>query len=1052
MPFPLSFEQEEIWLRCRRNPDQAGHVSAFAFHWNGDLEPATFREVSRRLTARHELLRTTFSETGGQPRQTVRPIGPVRAGFTDLRSLTRSEREPELDARLLAWVREPFDLGSGPLLRVAAFRLGASEYLVVLCAHALAVDDASLEFLATELAAGYAAASSVEPDRAAAPALRYADYVRGQRDRLAREDLASQLDYWRARLAGLPILHLPADCARPDASGITSVPCEIRIPAQIARRITETAAVNGGTLFEGLLAVCQTILSRYCREEDIAVATAVPNRTMTDAAEMVGPLTNLVVLRSEVRPGTSFAQLVAENTITVREALAHRDVPYLRVVDAVAADRDDDAPPTPVLMTFRNRPGLDVPQQATMSGVRVPDTGQPFDIALDFRRTETGDLTGSVRCAPELFEPAAVRRLARHLSVTLCSAARHPSTPVGDLPLLDEDERHVVLTGWAVNHACPPSWRSVPELVGEQARQRPSAIAVSAGNETLSYAQLDGQANRLANLLVSSGIQPGSVVAVCLPRGAELIVAFLAILRAGCAYLPLDHEYPAERLAFMLADADAALCLTTTLLDKPLRGASVRLLLLDAHQQILSAQSTEPPAVPIGPRSAAYVIYTSGSTGAPKGVLVEHQSIVRLVLDTDFLPLHADDVVGQAAAATFDAATFEIWGPLVAGARIEVLDKDTILDPATLAGTLALQRVTTLILTTAVFNQVVAADPAVFRSLRQLLFGGEAVNPHRVAQLLSGQPPQRLVHGYGPTETTTLATWHLISDAATTVPIGRPIANTTAYVLDQRLNPVPIGVVGELFVGGPGVARGYLRRPGLTSTRFLPDPFGEPPGSRMYRTGDLVRWTPAGALEFAGRADRQVKIRGYRIEPGEVELVLHEHEDVADVAVVCDGDDERKRLVAYVSAAPAHEIEPARVREFAASRLPEFMVPSVVVPIGAFPLTPSGKIDRAALPPPVDPAGARPGHVPPRTDHERTLSKIWSEVLRVENVGVSDNFYELGGDSVLGIKIVAKAKQAGIAISAGNLFRQQTIAKLAGTARANEQAIADVAAAEPDRT
>ncbi|KUF16412.1 non-ribosomal peptide synthetase [Streptomyces silvensis] len=591
---------------------------------------------------------------------------------------------------------------------------------------------------------------------------------------------------------------------------------------------------------------------------------------------------------------------------------------------------------------------------------------------------------------------------------------------------------------WSAGQEEQRDWPCVHELVGERARSAPEAVAVVAGPKTMTYGQLDDRSGRLANLLVDAGVRRGDVVAVCLPRGPELVTALLAVARAGGAYLPLDPGYPTERLGFMLADADVSVCVTRSSLAGKVRGATgAAFLVLDEQEQALAARPAEPPAVPVGGRDAAYVIYTSGSTGRPKGTVIEHRSITALLRGADYIPLRDDDVVAQGADATFDAATFEIWAPLAAGARMVVVDKDTMLDPKALTEALTTYGVSTLVLTTAVFNQVVAVRPDAFASLRHLLFGGEAVHPDRVAQALAGSPPQRLVHSYGPTETTTFATWHLVSraDGHRTVPIGRPVVNTSVHVLDDRLSEVPAGVTGELFIGGPGVARGYLARPGLTAERFLPDPFATAPGERLYRTGDLVRRSPAGTLEYVGRIDRQVKVRGFRIEPNEIELVLQQHPDVDAAVVVARDDGDHKRLVGYVRPLPGHRPDPAALRDFAAERLPDFMVPAAVVPLDGFPLTPSGKVDRAALPAPQLGADSE-DYVAPRTDDERVLATIWAEVLDLDRVGVTDNFYELGGDSVLGIKVVAEARAAGVAISAKSLFRLQTIAALSAAAHA----------------
>ncbi|RNF77721.1 non-ribosomal peptide synthetase [Streptomyces botrytidirepellens] len=843
------------------------------------------------------------------------------------------------------------------------------------------------------------------------------------RDRLTETHLAEQQRYWLDQLDNLPGLRLPADRPGPAVPGTARAAAEFRVPAEVVDRADKLASRAGGTLFTVLLAATQVLFSRYGRQRDIPLATVATGRTLD---EPDGRFTNVIVLRSTVRPDDPFTRLIEKNAQLVTDAVANADLPFSRLVDALTPHgTDGGSPPTQVLVVLRDADVIEAPQ--------------PFELTIDCRLTGTGELAGSLAYDPGSFEVATIQRLARHLVVLLTAAVRDPARPVGDLPLLDEAERHTLLDEWGVHHMDLRAWPCVHELVGTRARLEPDAVAVVAGTETMTYGKLDATANQLAHLLVSAGVRRGEVIAVCLPRGPGLVTALLAVLRAGCVYLPLDPGYPAERLSFMLADADVSVCLTESALVGKVREATdADVLSIDEQGQNLAAQPTAPPAIPVSGRDGAYLIYTSGSTGRPKGTVIEHRSITALLCDADYIPLRPDDVVAQGADATFDAATFEIWAPLAAGARMVVIDKDTMLDPRALIGALTRHRITTLVLTTAVFNQVVAAQPDAFRTLRHLLFGGEAVNPDRVAQVLTAGPPQRLIHSYGPTETTTVSTWHLVErvDEHRTVPIGRPVVNTSVHVLDERLNPVPMGVVGELFIGGPGVARGYLARPGLTAERFLPDVFGTAPGDRLYRTGDLVRWSPEGALEYVGRIDRQVKVRGFRIEPNEIELVLQQHPDVEVAVVIARDDGEHKRLVGYVRPGPGRWPEPAALRDFVGDRLPEFMVPAVVVLLAEFPLTPSGKVDRAALPAPERTADTE-DYVAPRTHDESVLADIWADVLDIDRVGVTDNFYELGGDSILGIKVVAKARAAGVPISAKALFRLQTIAALSDEAAAD---------------
>jgi amino acid adenylation domain-containing protein len=583
-----------------------------------------------------------------------------------------------------------------------------------------------------------------------------------------------------------------------------------------------------------------------------------------------------------------------------------------------------------------------------------------------------------------------------------------------------------VVEDWNRTAAPYPRDRCVHELFAEHAALTPDAPALDGGSGALTYAQLEARANRLAHLLRARGVGLESRVVVLLERGPELVVALLAILKSGGAYVPLDPDYPAERLAFMLHDSGAALVVSTAALAGEVSCPVVRL-----DEEALGDWPETPPESGAGAESLAYIIYTSGSTGTPKGVMVPHRGIVRLVRGSDYAPLAGDDRVAQLSSASFDAATWEVWAPLTSGAALVFVPRDTLLDPSALAELVRERGVTTIFLTTALLHHVARHTPGAFRGVRQVLFGGEQVDPVAVRAVLESGPPQRLLHLYGPTENTTYSTWHRVGrveESAHTVPIGRPVAQSTAYVLDAALRPVAPGAWGELYVGGDGVARGYLGRPGLTAGRFIPDAFSRTPGARLYRTGDRARWTAEGLLEFGGRVDEQVKVRGHRIEPGEIEAVLLAHPDVAGAAVVALGEAEEKRLVAYV--VPREGADASALRTHAAARLPAYMVPSAFVTLPKLPLTPNGKLDRRALPAPE--YGDASAYTAPRNPTEETLAAIWSEVLGVDRVGVEDDFFELGGHSLLATRAISRAEAAlGVELPLRLLFEHPTPAALA---------------------
>ncbi|MFI6688247.1 amino acid adenylation domain-containing protein [Streptomyces sp. NPDC050485] len=1030
---PLSLGQEQLYRLASHGPE---HHLVVALRLTGELRQTALTEAVRQLVARHEPLRTTYAVVDGKPVQSVWPVAPIELEPADLAPLPAPARQAQLDARIAELLAAPFHLDSGPVLRVLLAQLTSTEHVLVLCLHRIAADQWSKDVITAELAELYEAALVGRPAQLPELTVRYADHAAWQRKRFSDAKLASRLDCWRKRLADLPVLRLPTDRPRTGGRGADGALHSFRVPAEVVSGLGDLARERGGTLFGGLFTACQVLFSRYSQQQDLVLGTVAAGReARPELSGLVGHFANPLVVRGTVLPTTPFAELLTESTQALQDAFAHQEVPYERLVGELGEQGEGGRRPlVQAMVVLRETAG----HEAGLPGLTVREfrpAGVPsaYDVTVEFTETESGELAGVLEYDTALFDAGTMERLARHLVVLLAAAVAEPARAVGELPLLDEEERRTVLTDWAVNRVDFPADRGVHELFGDQARARPDAVAVVDGRGTsTTYAELDARANRLANLVVSAGVRPGSFVAVCLPRGPELFAALIGVLRAGCAYLPLDPEYPSDRLAFMLADAEATVCLTERRLTSKLPDADVRMVCLDQEKEAIAALPDTPPQVQVSGRDAAYVIYTSGSTGQPKGTVIEHRSITRLVCNADYVALREDDVVGQGADATFDAATFEIWAPLVAGARLVVIDKHTLLDPAALIGALTRHHITTLFLTTAVFNQVVAADPNAFRTLRHLLFGGEAVNSARVAQVLAAEPPERLLHVYGPTETTTYATWQLVreADENAAVPIGGPLANTTVYVLDEQLNPVPVGVVGELYVAGPGVARGYLNRPELTAERFLDNPHGQAPDDRMYRTGDLVRWTGQGAIEYVGRVDHQVKVRGYRIEPSEIELVLAQHPDIEAAFVMALEEDGHKRLVGYVRPVAGQQPEVSELRDFVAARLPEFMVPSAVVTLAEFPLTPNGKIDRKALPAPEHTADAGAG-LAPRTDTERLLAGIWSQVLGVAEVGITDNFYQLGGDSILGIMVVAKAKKAGLPITAKDVFRRQTIAELA---------------------
>ncbi|HEV8558082.1 MAG TPA: non-ribosomal peptide synthase/polyketide synthase [Actinophytocola sp.] len=1027
-PLPLSFAQQRLWFLDDFEPGGTEYNTVAALRLSGDLDVAALSAALDGLVSRHESLRTTFDSVDGRGVQVIHPPAPVALDTVDASALSEEDRAVILRAE----AARPFDLRQGPLFRASLVRFGPHEHVLSLALHHIVTDGWSMGLLAEELGARYAAAVRGEPDPVPPLPVQYADYAVWQRKRLANVDDA--LAYWRERLDGLTPLELPTDRPRPAVRTSTGANHDVRIPAEILAGLRTVSRAADATLFMTLVAAVQVLFARYSGQRDIAVGTAVSGRNRAELEPLIGFFVNTVVLRSEVDGSASFTDFLAGVRSTVLDAFAHDEVPFERLVEVLAPDRDPGRTPlVQALVVLQNTParGTDLPG-LRLDDVDLPTDAVSHDLVVQFE--EAGDgLAVAIDYSSDLFDASTIERMAGHLSALLEGIATDPGTAVRRLSLLTAPERRELLVDWNDTAAELPATRCVHEVFADRAARTPDAVAVTFAGSSLTYAQLDARANGLAHELVDRGVRPDVLVGVCLERGLDVIVCLLAVLKAGGAYLPLDPGYPPERLSFMLTDAAAPVVLTERRLRDRLPATAAAVLCVDTERRDPAAC---PPETGVRPENLAYVCYTSGSTGRPKGVAVEHRSVLRLACATDVIQWQPSDVVAQFAPVSFDASIFEIWGGLLNGVTLAVAPVE-VPSVEGLGEFLSSAGVTVLWLTAGMFHEVVDAGAELLAGLRWLLAGGDVLSPAHCARVLAAVPGLRLVNGYGPTEGTTFTTCHRITEApAGPVPIGRPIANTRIFVLDADLNPVPAGVPGELFIGGLGVARGYLRRPGLTAERFVAAPWDA--GERLYRTGDLVRWTTCGVLEFLGRRDDQVKVRGFRVELGEIEAVLHRHPGVAGAAVVAHaGTGGHKRLIGYV--VPQGDLAIEEVRGFLAEQLPEYLVPQVILLLDRLPLNPNGKVDRRALP--VPDVGATPeGYVAPRTGTEQTLAEVWSEVLAVERVGVHDNFFALGGDSILSMQVVARARRAGLRLTTKAMFLRQTIAELAGEATPDEPA------------
>ena len=1007
-PLPLSFAQARLWFIEQMDPGSPLYHVPSGMRLAGALDVAALERAVAEVVRRHEALRTVIRHEGGEPVQVV-----MHDTAPEWRVVDLTGRDEEAETRREA--ARPFDLARGPLLRACLLRLGAEEHVLLLTVHHIAVDGWSLAVVWRELEALYGAFRAGLPSPLAPVAVQYADFAVWQRGWLADGVLEAQLAYWRERLAGAPpLLELPTDHARPAAESHRGASVPLRIPAGIAAGVRELARREGVTLHMALLAGLQAVLAAYAGTRDVSVGTPVAGRTRLETEEMVGLFVNTLVVRTDLSGAPTVRELLARVREATLGAYAHQDVPFDRLVEELAPGRSLAHHPLFQVMfvlqnagaarwsldgmdTRRTRPELDVAK---------------FDLYLELEE-EGGELRGMMQYATDLFDAATVQRMGRHLEQVLRAMAADAERPVALLPLLDDEERHLVLHAW--NDSGAAHTGCIHQLFEAQADRTPSAEALVHGDAHLTYAELDARANRLARRLRELGVGPETRVGVCLERTPELIVALLAVLKAGGAYVPLDPAYPAARIAYMVGDSGAPVVLTQSALAGRLPAGPHLVALDDAGERArIDAQDGGRLEGGAEPEHLSHVIYTSGSTGQPKGVMIRHSSTTAFLhWMRTVVPDEERVSVLASTSVSFDVSLAEIFGALSWGGRLVMVENALELPRA--AGV----RLATMVPSAAAELVRGGQVPA---SVQAFNLAGEAL-PAEVARALYGLEHVRYVRNlYGPTEDTTYSTYSLVPRDAERVLIGRPKAGSRAYVLDAMLNPAPVGVPGELYLAGAGLARGYLGKAGMTAEKFLPDPYAAEPGARMYRTMDRARWREIGELEYLGRADSQVKVRGFRVELGEVESALRSHPAVADAAVLL----REERLVGYV----VGEVSAAELRAHLGERLPEYMVPGALVVMDAFPQTPSGKLDRRALPAP-EPA-AEEDFVAPRTPAEEIVAGIWGEVLGLARVGAADDFFALGGHSLLAVRILSRLREAfGVELPLRALFEAPTVAALA---------------------
>ncbi|KAB0494812.1 amino acid adenylation domain-containing protein [Pseudomonas vancouverensis] len=1040
---PASYAQQRLWFLWQMQPEATAYNLTGAFRLNGELNRDALARTLNALVQRHEVLRTTFEFDGLQVLQKIHPSMPALLVEADAADDADLQRQIALNAE------PPFDLQHGPLMRCRLIRLGARQQVLAMTLHHIVTDGGSLPILLQEFTQLYAQFSAGQDETLPEQTIQYADFARWQRLWLEAGEAERQLNYWREQLGHEhPPLNLPADRRRPASPNQQGASVELQVPAALTAQLRELARREGCTLFMVLMAALQTLLHRYSGEQDIRVGVPIANRTRQDVENLLGFFVNTQVLRSQPHADQPFVQLLAQIKQAALGAQAHQDLPFEQLVDGLGVERSLSHTPLFQVMFNHQRDSGELQRwelpRLSVEPLVWDEKTTKFDLMLDTVDSDDG-IHASFVYATELFDAATIERLGRHWLNLLQAIGVDASVALADLAMLDAAEQQATLLDWnrSAKANASVSQLCAHQLIEAQAAAHPHKIAVTCEGVSLTYAELNGRANRIAHRLRERGVGPDVLVGIALERSLEMIVSLLAILKAGGAYVPLDPQYPQDRLAYMLADSGTGLLLTdSTLLPRLPVSERIEVICLDHASDWLDEASADNLANLSHPQNLAYVIYTSGSTGKPKGTLLPHSNLTRLFSATEhWFGFNADDIWSLFHSYAFDFSVWEIFGALFHGGKLVVVPHAVSRSPEDFARLLGDEGVTVLNQTPSAFRQLLpfACANAQRLNLRYVVFGGEALD---VASLrpwyeVFDERQPLLINMYGITETTVHVTYRALSradlDGANSSPLGQPISDLRWYVLDPRLNPVAKGCVGELYVGGAGLARGYHQRADLSATRFVPDLFAVEPGARLYRTGDLARYCADGSIEYAGRIDHQVKIRGFRIELGEIQDRLQSHSAIEQALVLAPEVNGSQQLVAWFSARQDSVDLRQSLREHLQAGLPDYMVPAHLIALDHWPLTSNGKLDRNALPQP-DAALAQQAYTAPMDGMQTELTAIWQEVLKLARVGIDDNFFELGGDSIIAIQVVSRARQAGIRISPRDLFQHQTVQSLAKVA------------------
>ena len=1028
---PLSFAQQRLWFLDQLQPGSAFYNIPMALRIKGNLQYDAMNQTIAEIIQRHEVLRTTFENVEGKPRVVIHPPEPVTVPITDLQDLPEAERETRARELAKAEAQAPFDLAKGPLFRVQLLKLAEDDHIALVTMHHIISDGWSMAIFVREVGLLYP--KYIKGNGQVLPELKiqYVDYAAWQRKWLQGEVLQRQLDFWKRHLEGAPpVLELPTDKPRPAIQTFNGTVARMAIPSEVLQHVRALSKKENATVFMTVLAAFYVLLHRYSGQDDIVVGTPIAGRSRSELENLIGFFVNTLALRARFTPNITFKELLRQVRETTLGAHAHQDLPFEQLVEELQPERNlSHSPIFQVMFVFQNLPleRLELPGITLQPFEAKPDIAK-FDLSLIASEGPDG-LMMEWEYNTDLFTEATIRRMMSHFETLLKEALAQPDVPVARLPLLSDEERHRMLVEWNATRKPFDESLCVHQKFEQVAATHPQAIAVELDDQRLTYQELNARANQLAHYLRKQGVGPEVLVGISMDRSIEMVVSMLGVLKAGGAFVPIDPTYPPERVQYMIEDSGIPVLLTQKMVREFLTVPDrVQVIAVDEAWETIAQEPTENPENVTVPENLAYVIYTSGSTGRPKGTLLAHRGLINLAqAQQEAFHITPESRVLQFAALSFDASVWEFVMALLNGATLVLAHREQLVTGQGLEEVLRTKEISIVTLPPSVLAVMPESE---LPALRTIVLAGEKVTGDLVEKWGKGR---QFVDAYGPTETTVCASMHVCEGSYPMgPPIGRGINNFELYVLDEHLELVPVGVPGELYIGGPGLARGYLGRPDLTAERFVPHPFSRVGGERLYRTGDLVRWLPQGELEFLGRVDFQVKVRGFRIELGEIEAVLSEHPHIADAAVVAVEDGKgNKRLVGYI--VPTGEINIGEVKEYLRKKLPDYMVPSVLMVLEEMPLTPSGKVDRRRLPKPsVDREALGTEYVAPRNETEEKLAAIVGELLEIEKVGVYDNFFDLGGHSLLATQFIARIrKEFDVELPLRTIFEKMTVSEIA---------------------